>query len=158
MTVFTISFVFNDYLKSASGQVEVPSQTWLSQHLRKLEVYKVPFWNEMQILRSYFESESCNGKLHRSSASFFGLRNNYCTRSLFEVFVGIDHWLSHQVSVVFLAKKLALHQEIFETKNTWVKQKKTLEINKSPMCCFTIEIEKQTGKSINPIPFSSNSP
>ena len=90
--------------------------------------------------------------LHQVSLAF-----ETTPRSLFEVFVEI-YWLSYQVSVVLFAKKLALHQEIFETKNTWVKQKKNLEINKSPMCCFTIEIEKQTGKSINPIPFSSNLP
>lgn len=44
------------------------------------------------------------------------LASETTTMSLFEVFVEIDHWLSYQVSVVLLAKKLALHQEIFETK------------------------------------------
>ena len=79
-------------------------------------MYEVPFWNEMQILRSYFESESCHGKTTPMSLS--------------EVFVGIDHWLSYQVSVVLLAKKLVLYQEIFETKKTgW--NEKELEINQS---------------------------
>ena len=35
-------------------------------------MYEISFWNDT----SYFESESCHGKLHRSSPSFFGFWNN----------------------------------------------------------------------------------
>lgn len=135
LTFFTISFVFNDCLKSASGQVEVSSHTWLSQHLQKLllfamqEMYEVRFWNDgMQILRSYFESESCNGKLHRSSPSFFGFRNNY----------NVTFWsLRRNWPLTLLPSKCCFTRQKAGTssRNLWNQNKsgkqKKLEINKS---------------------------
>ena len=49
--------------------------------------------------------------------------------SLFEVFVGIYHWLSYQINVVLLPKKLSFIK-IIETKKRWGNNKK-LEIHQS---------------------------